>query len=440
MINFISNIFGVDQKVAIFLSSKIFSYSAYPITLFFLIKYLTPEQQGYFYTFYMLLALSMFLELGLGIVLTNIASHEFAKLKWSKNNFLIGDENSLNRVKSLIKKTILWYLCIASIFFILMIPVGIILFSDISINLFKSWMLLVFVFAPGLVFSPILSILQGFQKIKEVQFVIFLQTFFSIIMFWLGLFFGYGIDALAIQFLVQNTISFIFIIFSYRNLIKSSFLFSGKVFSWRKEVFPLQIKTGLAWAIGYLGLNLMVPFVMKIFGPEIAGQLGMSIRIAEVISVVCLAWTNTRVPQMGRLIAERNFLSFKNLFYRSLKSIVLIGFILLLALFSILYFLELYNYSFLLDRILNIKLIFLLMLGYYSFSISNYLSMSIRAFKVEKMIIPNLISLVCYASAMYFAMIYDNYSIIVATFLATNVAILLPSSIFFIKRQLNYYV
>ena len=72
MINFLSKMFGFDQKILIFLSSRAFSYLSYPITLTMIIKFLSPEQQGYYYTFLTLLGLSMFLELGLGIILTRI--------------------------------------------------------------------------------------------------------------------------------------------------------------------------------------------------------------------------------------------------------------------------------------------------------------------------------------------------------------------------------
>ena len=116
MINSLINLLGFDKKVLIFLSSKGFSYISYPVTLTMIIQHLSPEEQGYYYTFLTLLSLSMFLELGLGIILTNFASHEFSNLKWNHNN-LIGNSFSLDRVYSLIKKTILWFTLLALLFF-----------------------------------------------------------------------------------------------------------------------------------------------------------------------------------------------------------------------------------------------------------------------------------------------------------------------------------
>ena len=129
MINSFLELLGFDKKVLIFLSSKAFSYISYPITLTMLIKFLSPEEQGYYYTFLTLLGLSMFLELGLGIILTNFASHEFSNLKWNHNN-LIGNSSSLDRSYSLIKKTILWFTLLALLFFILMIGIGVFFFGE----------------------------------------------------------------------------------------------------------------------------------------------------------------------------------------------------------------------------------------------------------------------------------------------------------------------
>ena len=52
MINQLFKLINLDEKVLIFLSSKFFSYISYPITLGLIIKFLTLEQQGYYYTFF----------------------------------------------------------------------------------------------------------------------------------------------------------------------------------------------------------------------------------------------------------------------------------------------------------------------------------------------------------------------------------------------------
>ena len=178
MINSILRTLNVDKKVAIFLSSKLFSYISYPITLGLIINFLNPLEQGYYYTFLTLLSFSMFLELGLGVILTNFASHEFANLKWKSNN-LDGDKIAIKRSFMLIKKTILWFTFIALLFFLSMLGIGAYFFLESgTTNYYIMWIYFLAVFSPGLIISPLLSILQGFDRVKEVQSIIFSSSIF----------------------------------------------------------------------------------------------------------------------------------------------------------------------------------------------------------------------------------------------------------------------
>ena len=437
MINSILRTLNVDKKVAIFLSSKLFSYISYPITLGLIINFLNPLEQGYYYTFLTLLSFSMFLELGLGVILTNFASHEFAKLKWISNN-LDGDKIAIKRSFMLIKKTILWFTFIALLFFLSMLGIGAYFFLESgTTNYYIMWIYFLAVFSPGLIISPLLSILQGFDRVKEVQSIIFLQVFFSILAFWIFLFMDFKIYALVIQFAVQNLVSFLYLFFKYKNLIFSSLIESNNLFSWKDEVFPLQLKTGFTWLVSYLGINLLIPFSFKIFGPEVAGQLGMSFKIAEITSIICLAWTNTRVPKMGSIIARKNRTQFYSLFISTLKSILLIGGISLTGLYLLLILLDIYGYTIFLDRILNIKFILMLMIGYYMFAISNYFAMTIRSFKDEKMIFPNFIALLVYSMAIYLSFSSSSYTYLILSFMSVNTFIILPFSIFFMSKMLT---
>jgi len=439
MVGKILSTINVDKNVLIFLSSKFFSYLSYPITLGLIIKYLSLEQQGYYYTFFTLLSFSMFLELGLGVILTNFSSHEFSKLRWY-NNHLTGDKIALKRSLLLIKKTIQWFSAIALIFFILMFFVGKYFFSDLnSIYYLNAWIIFIAVFSPGLIFSPFLSILQGFGKVKEVQTLIFFQVFFSIIAFWMGLLNDFNIYALVLQFAVQNLISSIYIFYKYSKLIFHSLLENNKLFSWKNEILPLQLKTGFTWLVSYLGLNLLVPFSFKIFGPEAAGQIGMTFRIAEIVSIVCLAWTNTRVPLMGKMIASNEKDKFYNFFSKTLNSILVIGFLLMIAIFILFNLLDYFLLNSFLQRVLSLQSIMIMAFGYYMFSISNYLAMTIRSFKDEKMILPNVIALFTYSIAIFLSSFFNDYKYLILSYLIVNALVLLPFSIKNIRKTFNFY-
>ena len=71
------------------------------ITIPFVIEYLGPVVQGYYYTFASLIALQSFFELGFGIVISIYASHEWYKLRLDDEGRIAGDANARSRIVSL---------------------------------------------------------------------------------------------------------------------------------------------------------------------------------------------------------------------------------------------------------------------------------------------------------------------------------------------------
>ena len=56
---------GIDRAVFLTLVGRVWGVGAGLVTIFFVTTALSPEQQGYYYTFYSLIALQVFAELGL---------------------------------------------------------------------------------------------------------------------------------------------------------------------------------------------------------------------------------------------------------------------------------------------------------------------------------------------------------------------------------------
>ena len=65
----------VDKAVFYGLLSKLWSLCSGPVTAIIIATKFTPEIQGYYYTFATILALQVFIELGLGKVILQFASH-----------------------------------------------------------------------------------------------------------------------------------------------------------------------------------------------------------------------------------------------------------------------------------------------------------------------------------------------------------------------------
>src|SRR5262249_21228713 len=105
---------GIDRPVAHALLGHGWTMVAGPITLLMIATYLSAEEQGYFYTFNSLVALSVFFELGLSYVLMQAAAHESAHLAWTAGGALAGAPAHLSRLAAILRKGVRWYLVAAA--------------------------------------------------------------------------------------------------------------------------------------------------------------------------------------------------------------------------------------------------------------------------------------------------------------------------------------
>ena len=116
--------FDVDRAIAYALLSKVWLLFAGPITLYLISLYLTPEMQGFYYTFLSLVALQVFIELGFYVVITQFASHEWAHLSFDDSGSIIGDPAALSRLVSLGRLVFKWYAVASGLFIIFIGIIG----------------------------------------------------------------------------------------------------------------------------------------------------------------------------------------------------------------------------------------------------------------------------------------------------------------------------
>ncbi|ULQ59877.1 hypothetical protein K7I13_00540 [Brucepastera parasyntrophica] len=99
-----------------------------PLTILFIPLFLSAEQQGYWYLFGSISALSTFADLGFSNIILQFSAHEFAFLSFDENGVLTGDSEHLKRLGSFFRFIIKWLSTICSIVFPCIFVVGIIFF------------------------------------------------------------------------------------------------------------------------------------------------------------------------------------------------------------------------------------------------------------------------------------------------------------------------
>lgn len=303
--------FEVDRAVFYTLLTRGWQLATGPITLVLIARNLTPEVQGYYYTFASLLALQSFVELGLYVVVINLASHEWSKLRLSESGEILGDSEALSRLVSLGRFIYRWY-TVAGVIFVIGVGIaGYATFSaghGLDIRWQAPWFFLVATTGLSLWTMPFISLLEGCNQVATVNEFRLLRALTGNASLWLVLAFGGGLWAAAVSTAVKLATDLYLLLVKY-GLFFKPFLRpqSGAGIDWKSEIWPMQWKLGLAGLMNYFIFSLFNPVMFLYHGASVAGQMGMTLQIVSAAQMVALAWVSAKTPQFGMLVARKDY-------------------------------------------------------------------------------------------------------------------------------------
>ena len=174
-----------------------------PLLLIFIPLYLTSTEQGYWYTFTSIAALSVFADLGFSTIVLQFAAHEFAYCKFDDKKNLIGDNYHIWKLASFFRFTIRWLTKVISVVFPIIIIGGYLFLQQKQegINWQLPWV--IYSFASAIVFfnSALLSFFEGCDSVAITQKCRMYITAITALMTLVVLYFGLGFLQLLEQFL-----------------------------------------------------------------------------------------------------------------------------------------------------------------------------------------------------------------------------------------------
>jgi hypothetical protein len=314
---------GLDQAVVFTLLTKAWQAAAGAVTLLLIATYFAPDVQGYYYTFSSLLALQAFVELGLYIVIVNLASREWGKLRITDTGIVAGDAAALSRLASLIRFVAKWYTGV-SVLFVLGVGVAgytFFLYSHPSEIAWRApWLTVVVLAAAQLWLMPMLSLLEGCNQVVELNRFRLAQSIVETFTMW-GMFTaGAGLWVAVGSIAARVLATLIFLGTKYSSFIRSLMADAGREsIHWKDEVWPMQWRLAAQGMVNYLALSLFNPLMFHYHGAKVAGQMGMTLQIIGVVQAMALAWVQTKVPQFGMLAAGRNFAELDRIWMRASK-------------------------------------------------------------------------------------------------------------------------
>lgn len=295
------------------------------VTALLVTIYLSPEEQGYFYTMGSVLSSYILLDLGLSNLLVQVSAKRFTKLQWCNKHYVTPAGDNRMQFLSFAHQALRWYLYTALLTLIL-VPIGLIYFkyahSLSTVSWQGPWIASVICLSLCMPTIGLMAVLEGSHKILEVYRLKIAHYTLGAVLGWLLLFNGYGLFTLAMPPFAVFILLTYWTTRHYSSLLKDIFS-STKCFDWSQEIGILHKKVALSWFSNYLYLHTPTPIIFYFLGASKAGQFGLSMMIANVAASISTSKIVSLIPEYSHLIEEGKFqkadvLFMKN-FWQSIK-------------------------------------------------------------------------------------------------------------------------
>jgi O-antigen/teichoic acid export membrane protein len=310
----------MDRAVLYAILGNLASLVFGPITALLIAVRFSPELQGYYYTFGSLTALQFLAELGLGQAIIQFASHEWSRLHFGPNYQIHGEADSRSRLISLARLSLLWYAAAAAVALITLGAGGFLFFSHSptpGINWQMPWLVLCALLGLNLCLTPLFYLLQGCNQISSYWLYRLLQQIINGLALWIAIVSGFKLWSMPFAMVIGLLWSLIFLR-RYTGFFQA-FLIQpqGPRIAWRAEVWPVQWRIAITWMSTYFTNQIFTPVLFRFSGPVVAGQMGMTNTLTNVVMAMSSNWVVTKAPRFGVMIAGRNWRELDRSFFRS---------------------------------------------------------------------------------------------------------------------------
>jgi O-antigen/teichoic acid export membrane protein len=325
-------VLGLDRAIGFTLLARFWSGAAGIVTVALIARFLSPPEQGFYYTFGSLVALQIVFELGFSFVILQMASHERAHLTISPEYEVSGDAVAHARLASVIQKSVRWYSVAAVLMALMLVPAGLWFFGThlqhggAAVAWRWPWCLVALTATLTFQIDPILSFFEGCGYVADVARLRLVQSATGSVLAWIALISGHGLFAPAMMLLGMGSAAFLWLAKRRKLLLGLLGYDVGEHrIRWGQEVWPFQWRIAVSWLCGYFLSQLFNPVLFAYRGPAAAGQMGMTLSLANALQTVAVSWVSTKAAPFGALIARREFQQLDRTFFRAMRQSLVVS-------------------------------------------------------------------------------------------------------------------
>jgi|688.fasta_scaffold147358_2 hypothetical protein len=319
--------FGVDGAVGFAVLSRFWQLLTGPLTQLLIVFSFSKASQDYYYAFGNMLSMQIFIELGLSVVLINLASHEWATLRLVDGR-INGPPEAIARLVSLGQFMFRWYGAASIVFGIVVCSAGVLFFGDTSrlrqttgvsteaVSWVLPWVLLVAINALQLWLLPRTALLEGCGQLGTINRCRFWQSVLGSLTVWFVMAMGLGLWSLVAASAVRLCGEWWLAFGMYRRFFAPfRVIQNAGQLDWRTEILPLQWRLAVQGSVMWFSSQMPGLILLRQAEGE-TGRLGMTMTILTALQSASMAWIETRRPLFGSLIARKEFEELDRQFFR----------------------------------------------------------------------------------------------------------------------------
>ena len=304
-----------NSPVVLVILTRLSLLIAAPVTLWLVATRRTLAEQGLFIILWNVQAVAQLMELGVGALIVQAASHETPFLTWNSTGVLDGDAQARRRLFRIIDDGRRWYSRVAialaalggvGLWWLARCQTGDVCHAAVAPSL-----LTLVSTAAYLPLIPTLCAIEGCGGLLRVQRMRLAQSLTAIPLLWIGItvlgaLWGVALFSIAWLGVAQGWI------YAHRFAIVRPEPGEGSTTAAASHTPDLrsgplattQWRTGTTWLAWWLAPQSVAPILLATHGPTDAGQFGMTLAIATAPLTLALAWLQARYPLYGALVAR----------------------------------------------------------------------------------------------------------------------------------------
>lgn len=314
---------AIDRTTSIAIAVRIWQAIASPLTMILLIFYFSDQERGLYWVFWSTLGFQVIAELGFQWVVLNVVSHEWSELSLDERRLPQGNARSQERLASIARLVVLWYISASALVMPLIWFVGFQQFSrsaPSNVSWLWPWTILSVISAVSLTVSACVSVLEGCNQVATIQRIRLLQVITGSLSVWILIVMGGGLWVAVAASAIQLMWELFLVLHLYGRFWQAMFSLTiapqNRV-SWSRELWPLQWNIALQSISHYFAYQTMV-LVMQPHSLELAGRMGMTWQIVNACLLIGATWLQVRAPHFGILVAQQKFAELNEMFRRLL--------------------------------------------------------------------------------------------------------------------------